>query len=99
MEFAGSDLKFEVWEESSFLGHPNFYRALIVAGAEGATAPINFEQRVHAPVNFQPFLFYFSLTFADFSAVFLGCKIGMAIFCRMQKFYHRLQMIIAILGL
>ena len=27
-------------------------RALVVAGA---AAPVNFEQRVHAPVNFQPF--------------------------------------------
>ena len=32
-------------------------RALVVAGAEGATAPVKFEQRVHAPVNFQPFQF------------------------------------------
>ena len=31
------------------------FRALIVAGAEGAAAPFNFEQWVHAPVNFQPF--------------------------------------------
>ena len=30
-------------------------RAVVVAGAEGAAAPVNFEQRVHAPVNFQPF--------------------------------------------
>ena len=30
-------------------------RALVVAGAEGAVAPVNFEQRVHAPINFQPF--------------------------------------------
>ena len=28
-----------------------YYRAVVVAGAEGATAPVNFEQRVHAPVN------------------------------------------------
>ena len=27
-------------------------RALIVAGAEGAAAPVDFEQWVHAPVNF-----------------------------------------------
>ena len=27
-------------------------RALIVAGAEGAAAPVDFEQLVHAPVNF-----------------------------------------------
>ena len=33
----------------------DLYRALIVAGAEGAAAPVNFEQQVHAPVNFQPF--------------------------------------------
>ena len=32
-------------------------RALVVAGAEGAAAPFNYEQRVHAPVNFQPFHF------------------------------------------
>ena len=32
------------------------YRALVVTGAEGATAPVNFEKGVHAPVNFQPFL-------------------------------------------
>ena len=31
------------------------YRAVVVAGAEGADAPVNFEQRVHAPLNFQPF--------------------------------------------
>ena len=30
-------------------------RAVVVAGAEGADAPVNFEQRVHAPLNFQPF--------------------------------------------
>ena len=28
-------------------------RALVRAGATGAAAPINFWQRVHAPVNFQ----------------------------------------------
>ena len=37
-------------QSSSYLS-----RALVVAGAEGAAAPVNFEQRVHAPVNFQPF--------------------------------------------
>ena len=34
-----------------------FYRAFVVADAEGAAAPFNFEQWVHAPVNFQPFYF------------------------------------------
>ena len=29
----------------------NLIRAVVVAGAEGAAAPVNFEQRVHAPVN------------------------------------------------
>ena len=30
-------------------------RVLVVVGAEGAAAPVNFEQWVHAPINFQPF--------------------------------------------
>ena len=51
-------------------------RALVVAGAEGATAPVNFEQRVHAPVNFQPFQFeyalflIFFLTLSSFSKIY-----------------------------
>ena len=32
-----------------------YFRAVVVAGAEGADAPVNFEKRVHAPLNFQPF--------------------------------------------
>ena len=38
------------------VGRPDTYfiRALVRAGAMGATAPFNFEQRVHAPVNLKP---------------------------------------------
>ena len=34
-----------------------YSRVLVVDGAEDAAAPFNFEQRVHAPVNFQPSYF------------------------------------------
>ena len=40
---------------AAYLEHKNpvpIHRALVVAGAEGAAAPVNFEHRVHAPVNF-----------------------------------------------
>ena len=30
-------------------------RALVVVDAEGADEPVNFEQQVHAHINFQPF--------------------------------------------
>ena len=43
--------------KTAVIFHTFIIRALIVAGAEGATEPVNFEQRVHAPVNFQPFQF------------------------------------------
>ena len=33
----------------------SMFRAVVVVGAEGADASVNFEQRVHAPLNFQPF--------------------------------------------
>ena len=36
-------------------------RAVVVAGVEGADAPVNFEQRVHATLNFQPFYSNFVL--------------------------------------
>ena len=35
-----------------FLGQASKHRALVRTGAMGATAPVNFELRVHAPVNF-----------------------------------------------
>ena len=44
--------------QTALLNHsPKPIRAVVVAGAEGAAAPVNFVQRVHAPVNFQPFQF------------------------------------------
>ena len=43
-------------------------RALVSTGAKGAAAPVNLEQRVHAPVNFQAS--YYRVTHKDPTLLF-----------------------------
>ena len=42
-----------MWDMTLGMWFAYIVRALVSAGATGAAAPINFGQRVHAPVNFQ----------------------------------------------
>ena len=54
VQFKISMYSYAIFDRKQHSCGPRNFRALVRTGAAGATAPVNFELRVHAPVNFQP---------------------------------------------